>query len=206
MYLLYGTRYTGTCAVHAALEEAGAVYEQVEISTKDGEHRTEAYRAINPRQQVPTLRLPDGTVVTEGAAILLHIADAFPEAKLAPPPGTSMRALHDRWLIYFAVNVYEGELRKLFGDRYTTDPEGRAGVEAAADAYVKRHYLIFEDFLGDDPYCFGDQLTVLDIYLWMLAQWMDAAWLDSHCPRIRRLTDRVKERPKIAPVHAFNFW
>lgn len=205
MYLLYGTRYTGTCAAQAALEEAGASYEQVEISTKDGDHRTESYRAINPRQQVPALRLPDGTIVTEGPAILLHIADAFPKAKLAPQPGTSLRALHDRWLIYFAVNVYEGELRKAFGDRYTTDVDGRTGVEAAADAYVKRHYLIFEDFLGDTPFCLGDHLSALDIYLWMLAQWMDAEWLAHHCPRIQRIADRVKQRPLIAPIHAVNF-
>src|SRR5262245_53876006 len=119
MYTLYGTVQTGTCAVEAALEEIGAPYRMVEVTTKEGAHLTEAYRAVNPRQQVPSLALPDGSVVTEGPAILIHLADSHRQAELAPEPGTPMRAQHDRWLIYFAVNVYEGELRKVFPDRYT---------------------------------------------------------------------------------------
>jgi glutathione S-transferase len=205
MYTLYGTLMTGTCAVQAALEEAGALYRQVEITTRTGQHRTEDYRRINPRQQVPALQLPDGSIITEGPAILMHIADAFPAAGLAPGPGTAARGQCDRWLLYFAVNVYEGELRKLFADRYTSDPAGAAGVQKAAEAYVERHYRIFEDEVTARPYFFGERLSILDIYVWMLAQWMDRGWLTANCPRIAALGDAVKARPKIAPVHAANF-
>lgn len=113
-YTLYGFKLTGSCAIEAALAEARVPYEFVSVSTKLGETRSEAFTKINPRQQVPVLQLPDGTIVTEGPAILTHIADAHPQSELSPPPGSSQRAQHDRWLAFFHANVYEGELRQLF--------------------------------------------------------------------------------------------
>ena len=205
MYKLYGTTGTGTCAVKAALTEAGAPFEEVEVTTREKQHLTEEYRQINPRQQVPSLMLPDGSIMTEGSVMLLHIADAHPELGLAPAPGTPERAQHDRWLIFFAVNVYEGMLRNLMGERYTTDTNGKQGVEEAARAYVDRHFSIFEETLGDGPYVFGDNFSTLDIYMWMIAQWMDAAWLEANCPKIVRLANTVKVRPKIVPIHEENF-
>jgi glutathione S-transferase len=205
MYKLYGTTGTGTCAVKAALTEAGAPFEEVEITTSKKQHLTEEYRQINPRQQVPSLMLPDGSIMTEGSAMLLHIADAHPAVGLAPIPGTSERAQHDRWLIFFSVNVYEGMLREMLGERYTTDSNGKQGVKEAARAYVDRHFSIFEADLGDGPYVFGDKFSMLDIYLWMIAQWMDAAWLEANCPKATRLADAVKVRPSIAPIHEENF-
>ena len=92
MYKLYGTKHTSTCAIKAALTEAGAPFKEVEITTRANQHLTEAYRLINQRQQVPSLMLPDGSIMTEGPAMLLHIADAHPEAGFAPPPGSSKRA------------------------------------------------------------------------------------------------------------------
>ncbi len=205
MYRLYGTVHTGTCAVHAALVEAGADFEKIDVNTGNGDHLSDEYRRINPRQQVPALRLPDGSIITEGPAILMHIADAHPDSRLAPVPGTPERAQHDRWLHFFSANVYEGELRKLFGDRYTQDPDGAEFVQQAATAYVQRHYSIFENALTGQPYVFGVQFTVLDIYIWMLSQWMDGAWLHSHCPKVSALACTVMDRHKIRPVHLANF-
>jgi glutathione S-transferase len=204
-YKLYGTVMTGTCAIHAALEELGVPYELVEITTSKGQQNTEEYRKINPRQQVPSLMLPDSQVVTEGPAILMHLADAHPEANLAPACGTTERSQINRWLLFFSANVYEGELRKVVGHLYTTDPDGGEAVKASAIEYVNRHYQIFETVLGDGPYFLDDNFTILDIYVWMLAQWMDANWLKANCPKILRLADTVKVRPAVAPVHKLNF-
>ncbi len=96
-------------------------------------------------------------------------------------------------------------MRKLFPDRYTLDPACAASVKEAADRYVERHYAIFEEVLGDGPYFFGNQLSVLDIYVWMLAQWMPQDWMAAHCPKVKRLSDTVAARPRIAPIHAYHF-
>ena len=71
--------------------------------------------------------------------------------------------------------------------------------------YVIWHYEIFEKVLGDGAYFMGDNFTILDIYVWMLAQWMDMDWLNANCPKIIRLADTVKTRPAVAPVHKLNF-
>ena len=205
MYKLYGWKMTGSMATEAAFAEAGVEFELVPVNQPDGEQLGEAYRQINPRQQLPALMLPDGTVMTEGSAILLHIADAFPEAGLAPNPGSSERAQHDRWLIYCAVNVYEGELRKLNPEKYVTGLECVESVKQSAFAYVDRHYRIFEAALGEGPYFFGDRFCMLDIYIWMLAQWLDQDWLTRECPKIKRLADTASKRPKIAPIHQAHF-
>ena len=204
MYTLYGSPGSGSASVEAALVEIGTPFENFAIITKNGDHLEPTFSAINPRQQVPALRLPDGSVMTEGAAMMLHLADAFPEARLAPPPGSSARAQHDRWLIFMAVNVYEGELRKNYADRYSSDPNGAEAVQRAADTYVKRHYDILESAMGKGPYFFGDQYTMLDIYIWMLVFWMDWTWLSEHCPKISALALAVSRRPAINSVHAIH--
>jgi glutathione S-transferase len=198
MYKLYGSPGTGSASVEAALAESGAEYDVIPTITKNGAHMTEAYRAINPRQQVPALQLPDGSVMTEGAAMLLHIADAFPAAGLAPAPGTPARAQHDRWIVFMAVNIYEGELRRGYPERYADDADSVA--RKAAD-YVERHYAILEEAITG-PYFFGDRCCVADIYLWNMATWVDPDWLRSNFPKVDALMITVKNRPLIAPIHA----
>ena len=85
------------------------------------------------------------------------------------------------------------------------DPVCAPSVKLAADAYVERHFRIFEEELGEGPYFFGAAFTMLDIYVWMLAQWMTQSWLAAQCPKVKRLADAVAARPKIAPVHAYHF-
>ncbi|CAN7587348.1 glutathione S-transferase family protein [Rhizobium sp. LjRoot254] len=205
MYKLYESINSGSSAVEAALAEAGADYVTVPTSTAEKRHLSEEYRAINPRQQIPALALPNGSVMTEGAAMLLHLADAFPYSQLAPPPGSSARAQHDRWLIFMAVNIYEGELRKAYPPRYSDDPSGGDAVLSNATTYVNRHYELLETAMGEGPYFFGDQLTMVDIYLWMLAYWIDGDWLAAHCPKIVSLVTSVRNRPKVMPVHVKHF-
>jgi glutathione S-transferase len=205
MYKIYGWKLSGSLATEAALKEAGADYEIIPVNIKEGEQHQEEYGRINPRRQVPALALPDGSVMTEGAAILLHIADAHPQSRLAPPPGSSERAQHDRWLFFFAVNVYEGELRKLNPQNYVTSADCAEAVKTVADSYVEMHYRIFEEALGEGPYTFADTFTALDIYVWMLAQWMPPEWLAEVCPKINRLVESAKARPNIAPVQKWHF-
>jgi glutathione S-transferase len=177
----------------------------VDVPGDRGLAAAEGYLAINPRGQVPALGLPDGTAIAEGTAILLHLADAFPEARLAPPPGSFERARHDRWLLFFQANVYEGELRHWFPERYVDEGGCAGSVKRAADAYVKWHYALFEAELSAGRYAFGPGPSALEIYLWMLIQWADRAWMAAECPRLLGLADRVAARPRIAPIHARHF-
>ncbi len=204
-YRLYGRRATGSAAPEAAFAEAGAAVELVDVPGDAAEAKAAGFHGVNPRGQVPALILPDGSAIAEGPAILVHIADAHPAARLAPAPGSFARARHDRWLAFCHANLYEGELRRFYPERYTTSEACIGSVQAAADAYVKRHYVLLEAAVGDGSYPMEENLSVLDIYVWMLVQWMERDWMLAHCPRLLGLADRVAARPRIAPIHAAHF-
>jgi glutathione S-transferase len=199
MYTLYGRIGSGSAAVEAALSIIDAPHDIIWLDTSAGEHLTEAFTAINPRRQVPALVLPDGGVMTESAAMLLHLADAFPEADLAPQPGSSARAQHDRWLIFMAVNIYEGELRKAYADRYTTDPDGADAVRAAAEAYLADQYAIIDAALTGD-YILGNRLSMADLYLWMVASWRDPDQLEAETPRVAAHSRRLRDHPIVRAI------
>lgn len=202
-YTLYTRRNTGGAAVEAALAEAGAPFAAVDVPRYPSPGELAAFRAINPRGQVPVLVHPDGTVITESPAILTHIADSFPAAKLIPAPGSSGRAFHDRWMAFFQANVYEAFLREAYPDRYVVDPAHAPEVKAAAESYIGQHFEIFEQVLTDDgPYLLGNRFQVIDIYVWLLVWWSDRDWLARHCPKVHRLWQAAGARPALAEVAA----
>lgn len=204
-YCLHGRNGTGSAAPEAAFAEAGVSIELVDVPRDPSAAEAAGLLKVNPRGQVPALVLPDGTAIAEGTAILLHIADAFPDAHLAPGPGSFARAHHDRWLSFLQANIYEGELRHYYAGRYTDDPDGAEAVRRAAVAYVRRHYQLLEAAITPGPYVFGADLTVLDLYIWNLVEWTDRAWLAAHCPKVNALADKVASRPAVAPLHARHF-
>ena len=205
MYTLFWAPDTGAFAPQAVLEEAGADYELRVVDTEKDEHRTPEFLAINPRGQIPALRLPDGTTISESAAMVLHIADAHPAAGLLPPPGDAARAQVYRWLFFMAANVYEAELRYHYTDRYTDDAAGLDAVRAAAARQLRESFALIENALEPGPYLLGEPYSVADLYLSMLATWASSANGAAACPRIQALRARVHERPAIARIWSRNF-
>ena len=203
-YRLYGRRQTGVMAIEAALIEACLPYDLIDTPRPTTPEEVAAFAAINPRLQVPVLIHPDGTVITEGPALLTHIADAAPASGLIPPPGTPARARHDRWLAFFHANVYEAMLRELNPARYG-DEAAAPAIKAAATAYVRQHFQVFDAELGAGPHVFGPGFSVLDIYLWMLCYWIDADWLATTCPRTHSLWTTAQTRPALAQVGQAHF-
>ncbi len=206
MYKLYDGQGTGGVATQAALAEIGADHEIIDIDLEKGEEYTDEFTRINPCQQVPVLELPDGTVLTENIAILMHLADSHLEAGLAPPCGSVERAQVNRWLSFFAMNIYGPEYLRMRPAFYTTNPSEAEGIAEAATAFLTRHYTIFEGAMGDGPYYLDDQLSILDLYIWMLVQyWGDYEMMRSDWPKTYRLAETVMMRPKVKQVHDAHF-
>jgi glutathione S-transferase len=156
-------------APHAALAEIGLDYELVRIE-RDEAQRSAAYRALNPLGVVPTL--VDGELVlTEAAAILLHLADEHPEARLAPVE----RAPLYRWLVFMTNTVQTAHLRQIYPERYGDD-----GVRERAEADLREHYDLIERELEGREWLVGDHRTAADLFLFMLTRWgrhlEPAAW------------------------------
>ena len=192
MYKLYWRYDSGAYAPNVMLELAGAPFERVHVDSRKGETRRPEYLALNPLAQIPTLVLPDGTVMTESAAMLLHLTETFPEAGLAPAPGTAARVPFLRWLMFLATSVYPAVLRNSYPERHTADPAGAAALRVQAQADQARLWAIYGEALGTRRWMVGERMSALDIYAAMLAGWsVDAQKL----PAIARLTERVRADP-----------
>ena len=196
-YTLYSHDGSGGFAVEAALVKAGAAHKVIVIDTAKGEQNRPEFVAVNPMRQVPALTLPDGTVMTESAAIVVHLANAFPDKGLAPRPATPAHARFLRWMFFMAANLYEGDLRYFYADRYTTDPAGVAGVKSAGAAHMKKSFAIVEEALSPGPYLCGPDLTMADVYLAMLTAWSPEP-IASH--RLQAVSQAVAADPLIGPL------
>jgi glutathione S-transferase len=170
-----------------ALEETGAPYETKIIGYGE-EMKSPAYLAINPMGKVPALD-HDGYIVTETAAITAYLADAFPAANLAPPPGSPQRALYYRWL-FFTAGPLESAL--LIAALKVEVPPERTRMAGYGTFGLVLDTL--EAALAPGPYLLGDQFTAADIYLG--AQLMFALRFKQITPRpafvsyVERLTSR----------------
>ncbi len=205
MYKLFWSKSAGSMAPEVLFEEIGAEYEKVSVDLENEENRGAEYLAVNPLGQIPALVLPDGTLMTESAALVLHICDRHPEAKLAPPAGSPESARFQRWLIFMAATIYTTDQRLYYADRITTDAAGTGGIEAAARVDMDRYFSLMNDALDPGPYLLGETYSAADVYLWMLAKWHpDEKQLFADNSRIARLVDLVEVRPAVAKVWAEN--
>jgi len=199
MYKLYWAKGSGAMIPKALFEEIGAEYEKIVIDFEKEEHKSDEFLSVNPMGQIPALVLPDGTLMTETAAMLLQIVDRHPEAKLAPPAGSAERARFLRWLFYLASNVYPTNLRFYYPERHSTDPSAAEGIKAAAEAALDEQFKILNDALDPGPYLLGETFSAVDILLWMLIDWHpDTTRLFEQAPRLERIVELVQARPAIA--------
>ena len=205
MYKLFWAKSMGSMASEVLFEEIGAEYEKIAVDVENQENRSAEFLAVNPTGQIPALVLPDGTVMTESAAMVLHITDRHPEAKLAPPAGSPESARFQRWLVFMAATIYPAVQRLYYADRMTTDAAGTSGIEASARVGMDRSFGLVNDALDPGPYLLGETFSAVDVYLWMLAKWHpDTTQLFADNPRIAKLMDLVEARPAVAKVWAEN--
>ncbi len=139
------------------LEEIGQPYETVFLDYATT-LKAPAYLAINPMGKIPALTHGDA-VVTECAAICAYLADAFPEAGLAPPIGSKARAPYFRWLFFAAGPVEAAITNKQMGFELAPGKERAAGYGS-----LEMVLNALELAVTSSPYLAGDQFTAADVY------------------------------------------
>ncbi|HEX7782316.1 MAG TPA: glutathione S-transferase family protein [Sphingobium sp.] len=168
------------------LEEVGVPYEQKILDYADT-MKGEAYLAINPMGKVPAI-VHAGKVVTECAAICAYLADAFPEAGLAPLP--EERADYYRWLFFAAGPVEAAVTNTALGlktDEKTSRMAGYGNLETTIDTLEKA--------IGDGPFICGDRFTAADVYVGAQVDWgLQFKSIPSR-PAFEKYAARLRERP-----------
>jgi glutathione S-transferase len=191
----------GSDAPRILLEELGLPYEFVAVGETDAD--LAAYRGINPTGKIPALILPDGLVMFESAAMLIHLTTVPAGSPLAPPPGTPEHARYLQWMVYLSANLYDAALRFYYAERFTAAGAAEAeGVKIQALADYERHAGLLERSLS--PFLLGPRISAADIYLYMLAGWYPegADRLRAEFPRLGALVAAVAARPATAKVLA----
>ena len=190
---LYFSPLACSLATRIALYEAGAEAGFIEVDPKtkrivdDGSD----YLKVYPLGMVPAIRLDDGALLTENAAILQYIAERFPDANLAPRSGLE-RARLQQWLCFIGTELHKGLFIPLFDKKA---PEGTAANTLAKGesrlAFLNDH-LTGREFLLD-------QFSVADAYLYTVLNWSMATPVKfDRFPAIQHYFTRMQKRPSIA--------
>ncbi|EBA17487.1 glutathione S-transferase [Roseobacter sp. SK209-2-6] len=183
----------GACpmASHIALHETGRAFEIEAVDTAVGRTETGAdYHAINPKGYVPALGLDDGSILTEGPAILQYIADSHPEAGLAPKVGTLARARMQEQLNWIGT-----ELHKAFGPLFR-DGTSEAGKDEARTAVAGKFDLIEAQLADGREWLVAGQFSVADAYLFVVSNWANFTGIDlARWPNLVAFVTRTASRP-----------
>jgi glutathione S-transferase len=170
------------------LEEVGQPY-RTEVLEFGTTMKGPAYLAINPMGKVPAIR-HGGAVITEVAAICAYLADAFPEAGLAPAPGRPERGSYYRWLFFGAGPVEAAVTNKAMGFEVPKERQGMAGYGSLADVVNA-----LEGAFSQGDYVTGDRFTAADVYVGAQIGWgMQFGTIEKR-PAFERYWQRVSTRP-----------
>jgi glutathione S-transferase len=201
MYKLYARKNTGSAAVEALLNLLGVPFEMIDVDKTEAGAAPDWYKAINPRGEVPSLGLPDGSVMTESAAMMVYLADAHPAAGLAPKLTDANRAQYLRWMVYLAAAPYGTDLRLYYPDRYSTDASHAEAIKAKASIDLARDFGMFAAGIGEGPFALGKTLSAVDIYAAMLFTWSDdVEGLFANLPKLKRLYEAVSANNAVRKV------
>lgn len=185
----------GACSLspHIVLHEAGlaAQTEKVDLASKKTASGAD-FTQVNPKGYVPALQLDDGTVLTEGPAIVQYLADQRPAARLAPENGTLQR-----YRLQELLNFISTEIHKSYSPLFK--PNSTPEMKQAFIDLLQRRYDTVEQMLSGRQYIAGDQFTVADAYLFTVTGWSRVLKIDllSSRPNLAAYMERVGGRPAV---------
>jgi GST-like protein len=162
--------------------------------------------SVNPLGQVPALALPTGEVMTESAAILIYLADQYPEARLGPAVGDPRRPMFLRWMTYVSTAIYGLAWIRSDPMRLVSDEHQVAIVQ---DRIANRRAACWghmDGQIGTGPFLLGDQLGVLDLYVATVSRWSPRRQrFYKEAPAMASIVRRVDSDPRLASLWANRF-
>lgn len=184
----------GACSLspHIVIEEAGlsAQLKKVDLATSQIEGGGD-YLLINSKGYVPALELDDGSILTEGPAIVQYLADRKPESGLMPASGTIERYRVQEWL-----NFISSEIHKSFSPLF--NPHAAPEWKAGTTDNLRKRLAWLDGAIAGRPYLLGDAFTVADAYLFTVLNWAPLVGLDlAAWPALTAFVERVRARPKV---------
>jgi len=204
MYTLFASQGSGSAATEIALGLTGAPYRIVRASSWEADSAIAELEKLNPLKQIPTLQLPDGSVLTESAAILIQLGLEFPAARLLPADPAA-RAQAIRGLVFIASNCYAAISIIDYPQRWIRDPDDSAKerIRQAARERLHLHWEMFADQFPARPFLSGEAPGALDFLAAVVSKWSGArAHLRRRRPGFVGTLERIEQHGAVAPVFA----
>jgi GST-like protein len=205
-FTLHGRPGWGSAIIEAQLAWYGLPYRYVDSGDLFASAPArDALRPLNPLAQVPVLVAPNGEVLTESAAITLHLADLADHDDLVPGPKAPERGRFLRWLVFVVANVYPTFTYADEPTRFVKTEGASEGFKQEVDAYAQRLWAMVEAAAGE-PHFLGARLSALDLYLAVMIHWRPRrAWFEQHAPKLAAAAAHACALPPVAPVIERNF-
>lgn len=205
-YKLYGRAGWGSTIVEAQLVWYGLpfTFEPVGDLFREPDARGRLEK-VNPLAQVPTLVMPDGSVMSESAAITLLLAEIAGQDTLVPKAGAPERARFLRWLVFIVANIYPTFTYADDPSRFVSVSAARDPFRAATDAYAQR---LWRQVNGEakSPYFLGDRFSALDLYIGIMTRWRPKrGWFETETPELFAIARTVDQVPQLRPVWTRNW-
>jgi glutathione S-transferase len=189
---LYYSPAACSLSPHIVAREAGIPIDLEKVNLAD--HKTETgqdYMTVNPKGYVPALRFDDGSVLTEGPAIIQYLADQKPASGLAPTAGTIERYRLQEWLTFIGT-----ELHKSLGSLF--NPATSDEAKETAKTGIAKRLAYLNDQLASKQYLMGSNFTVADAYAFTVVNWTNFLDIDLKAyPNLTAYMSRVGGRPKV---------
>jgi len=204
MHVLFGSNGSGSAAIEIALSVAGLPYRVVRASTWEPDSALDELAQVNPLRQIPTLQLPDGSVLSESAAILIHLGLTEPASGLLPE-AASARAQAIRGLVYIAANCYAAIGVCDYPERWCADIDdsARERILRGARAQLHRSWDLFADQFPARPWLSGQAPGALDFLAAVVSRWAGARkHLAGSRPEFLATLKRIEAHAAVAPVFA----
>jgi glutathione S-transferase len=184
----------GACSLspHIVAREAGIPLELVKVDLAAKKIAVDGdYLAFNPKGYVPALQLEDGSLLTEGPAIVQYLGDRKPESGLVPANGTPERYRMQEMLGYI-----NSEIHKTYSPLFK--PQTPEATVEERKAHLKKRYKLIDERLAGRQYLFGDKFSAADAYLFAVTNWAGYVKLDlSEYANLAAFQKRVSQRPAV---------
>jgi glutathione S-transferase len=181
--------YSRSGATRAMFEELGVPFDMVALDLAAGEQRSPEYLSINPMGKVPAIRHED-VLITEQPAIVMYLADLYPEKHLAPAIGDSLRGAYLRWMVFYG-SCFEPAIMDLSQKREPL-PQRQCGYGTYDDVMA-----VLAGQLQQGPWLLGERFTAADVLWGMALNYGFMFKLVPELPVFRAYVDRVLARPAI---------
>ena len=189
----------GACsqAPHILLHEIGLEHDSVRVdlknkTTEDGRN----YLQVNPKCAVPALQLDSGEVLTENAVILQYLGDRAAWPEVLPPLGDFRR-----YRVLELLNFITTELHKRFGFLFSANATDQFKDFVKVDLAKKLSWI--DERLGEGPFLMGEDLTLPDVYLFVITRWTEKMIGLDQWPNLRAFRERMLKRPSVLQVLRF---